>query len=111
MGPRRILRLPKMPPLRLILSHMTDDSRCNGAPPCRRKTVGRCLHRELPSFRGRTGRRPAEELSGLSMRLADSFGEANIGDPVALSARKTGFDIFIFEVSGCSPKPRRVDIL
>jgi len=45
------------------------------------------------------------------MRLADSFGEANVGDPVALSARKTGFDIFIFEVSGCSPKPRRVDIL
>src|SRR6266571_714739 len=37
--------------------------------------------------------------------------EANIGDPVTLSARETRFNIFAFEVSGGPMKPRWVDIL
>src|SRR5712691_12455655 len=37
-------------------------------------------------------------------------GEANIGDPVTLPARKTGFDILAFEADGCSTKPRCIDI-
>src|SRR2546426_7972047 len=39
-----------------------------------------------------------------------TVGEANIGDPVALSARETRFNIFAFEISGGPAKPGRVDI-
>jgi len=38
-------------------------------------------------------------------------GEANIGDPVTRSTRKTGFDILAFEADRCSKKPRCIDIL
>ncbi len=37
-------------------------------------------------------------------------GEANISNPVTRPARKTRFNIFAFEVSGGSAKPRWVDI-
>src|SRR6266581_1153562 len=37
-------------------------------------------------------------------------GEANIGDPVTPSARKTRFNILAFEADGCSAKPRCIDI-
>ncbi len=37
-------------------------------------------------------------------------GNANIGDPVTYSARKTRFDILTFEADGCSTKPRCIDI-
>src|SRR5260221_13272453 len=36
--------------------------------------------------------------------------EANIGDPVTRSARKTRFDILAFEADGCPAKPRCIDI-
>src|SRR6266705_3275496 len=36
--------------------------------------------------------------------------EANIGNPVTLSACKTRFDILAFEADGCSTKPRCSDI-
>ena len=43
--------------------------------------------------------------------LGARFADPNIGDPVTLSARKTRFNVFAFEVSGSSAKPRLLDIL
>jgi len=40
-----------------------------------------------------------------------SANDANIGDPVARSARETRFNIFAFEADGCPAKPRCIDIL
>jgi hypothetical protein len=42
--------------------------------------------------------------------LSASFSNANFSDPVTLSARKTRFNIFAFEVSSGSAKPRRVHV-
>src|SRR5437762_2891519 len=43
--------------------------------------------------------------------LPIALSDANVGDPVALSARKTRFDIFAFEVRGGAVKPRFLNVL
>ncbi len=47
----------------------------------------------------------------LSAGLSATFGNANIGDPVTTSARKTGLDIFAFEGGGGVAQQRLVDVL
>src|SRR5205807_2371499 len=54
----------------------------------------------LPSFEIRTER---------ALRIP--LDDANVGDPVTLSARKTRFDIFAFEAGGGSSEPRFLNVL